>query len=1615
MMRITYSLILALVLSWANAARAQSWFTPGQQAYEITTPNEGVYALAAGQSQRLAPLQGSPVGQLKVFRNGREVAIWVQDADNSGTWTVGDSLFFYATRNRGELEQGLYQRTSFMNPWSPLYGLAGRYFLMVSPGAGRRMALTRNALPDSPTQTEWTAEATLAPRNEYSPGLGAYQDAKFHQSFVGDGEGYCSQGSFLRSTFSITHPYTLRTGNAKMILWLAGRTASMQRAIVSIGNTQVMTTTWESYRRKIDSTTVPASTLGQTITFSTLPSAANSFISLMLARFVLPVQATVVNRPQAPYLAYRPAIGRLRLPALGGSGFFVQVNDPYSPKRLSMAGGNYVAEPDSAGNGLTAIWLQARPFSITDSIVTERQLSAPPTIQSGQVLVITAKRLFDTAQAYVAYRRSPQGGSHNIAMVQVEDLYAHYTYGYPSAEALRLYLKDLITTGRRPSTVFLLGQGIQHNFFRLDNQMGDNLVPCWGMPASDNMLVSTDTGQFYNKIPIARLAVYWGYELLDYLDKVKVQEANNQADWRKKAIHLSGGRTAGEIEEFRQHIQSYSGIFQNPVMGGRVYEYSKQSASIIETVNIRDQINAGAVIMTLFGHSAANATDIDIGIPQDPAQGYDNLGKAPFILVNGCFSGNIFNFSVRSLNQHWVLARGKGAIAFAGSMDEGLPPLLNRHSTLLYQYQFKDSTTNWRSLAEVFQYTNRAYMEGAAGRPSVFDSIMVSQMVIHGDPLLRLFPFRKPDFAFDAVASRLVDQDVSTFTKSFDLKLKLQNLGQYRLQDSVSLIGRIESGGGVVVYGPSLRFPAIKADSLIDYRISGGFELDNSSTLIFSLDYLNRVAEQSEQNNDLVVSLGRFESGIRFVYPTRDAIVSTRALRLTYRSLNQNVRGRVELWLDTVRTFDSPLLQQHAGPAQTLAELPVVLPAVPDSTVFFLRSRYVDDAGASPWRAFNFTLMQGRDGWSQSIGYQFFTNQKEGYTVDSTRNRRPWLLPERRATVRLYTVGAGLQRSTTNTGIDINGIPYYYGNESNCFFGSRVMTLRLNRDFVPRVFEYQQPVGEYWRYACGRVPPAINFFEADWMRLDVGNPGALPAFAIAQMQPGEYFFAITQGQHNYLSWRGSRNAQGLHLGAFYNASTFVGQDTAKIRRTIAGAPLMFYGLRTERSLPGLGITIGPNTRDTINDRREAIDTTFVLRRFPQNGRVESPFVGPALSFQALAVATSRNLGRADSAVFTLRAFRSFADTGDIIYRGRPLSQGLRLDSSQYRFVKLYYEAPNRGDSTTYLQFWRVFFRPFPEGVAIAAAAPATVEAGDSIVVKAKYHHTLGIVGNPLAAKMYVRSAAGILLDSLAGLARLAQGTDTSYVQFKWKSQLDSPDDISFEITFNTDRLPERDFGNNSIFAATRLLKDTGLYAGYFEIDGLFPEEGLKTGASPQIKYILNRPFGRRSLTMLFGSACDTCSLSQITDFSVAGAEATYQPQGLRPGIYEVQATVQDRFRRLVPLRKARFEVMRQDSLWRFTAAPNPASQYVTFAYQSAGANQGGKADLVVLNAFGQQVFSQTVSHTGLLAGTMQWNLAAGGAALEAGVYMARLRISTHASTNNAEKSLTGAIRLVILR
>jgi nucleoside-diphosphate-sugar epimerase len=359
----------------------------------------------------------------------------------------------------------------------------------------------------------------------------------------------------------------------------------------------------------------------------------------------------------------------------------------------------------------------------------------------------------DPVKGYADYRASAEGGSYDTLVVNVQQLFDQFNYGESSPLAIYQFMKFLSNV-KAPRYLLLIGRGLDpyHTYYRTPSAFTTykDLVPSAGYPGADMAFTAGLAGTtFEPAVPTGRIPALKPDDVAAYLNKVKEMEQLPYADlWRKNILHLSGGIAEGEPELFKSYMQDFQSEAEDYHLGGKVSALAKYSKDI-QHINVAEQVNNGVNLITFFGHSSATTTDFDIGYVSDPILGYNNKGKYPMLLMNGCNVGSFF-IQYTLFGEDWVLAKDKGATGFIGHSAYGFNNLLKKYTDTFYEVAYQDSSFIRQGIGDIQKETARRYMQSTFA--SADNITQVQQMVLLGDPAVKLFGASKPDLEINCRA-----------------------------------------------------------------------------------------------------------------------------------------------------------------------------------------------------------------------------------------------------------------------------------------------------------------------------------------------------------------------------------------------------------------------------------------------------------------------------------------------------------------------------------------------------------------------------------------------------------------------------------------------------------------------------------------------------------------------------------------------------------------------------------------------------------------------------------------------------------------------------------------------
>ena len=472
----------------------------------------------------------------------------------------------------------------------------------------------------------------------------------------------------------------------------------------------------------------------------------------------------------------------------------------------------------------------------------------------------------DPVFAYANYRASKEGGNYKPLIINSEEVFNRFNYGEPGPSGIRNIIARM---HKRLKFVFIIGRSIDPQKARkLADAREIDMIPNAGWPGSDLALSMGLKGSptYVPLIPIGRINAINSEEVWTYLQKVKAMEAQPaSASWRKNILHLSGGRSREEVQTFRTYVDSFKNKIKNSVLGANVQTISKQTDAEVEQFPIHIPINEGVALMTLYGHSGLDVTDIDIGFASDEGRGYQNHPFYPAVIVNGCALGSVF-YSTKTISTDWIFSPNNGAVLFLAHTFNGVSSSLKHYTDSFYEV-----LADPQFVSEPFGVIQKeAIRRNMLAYPGLLNGITAQQMNLHGDPAIRIFPARLPDYTFDSTLTLIDDPSgnrLSIWSDSIVIRAGIVNNGRSGTGNyKISIRGLGLSGYHFNIQTDQ----KITANNdTLSFKIENPFKIPEKGSIEFSIDPNNLLAEEDE-NNIIVKEITIPEGGAFPLLPVKD-------------------------------------------------------------------------------------------------------------------------------------------------------------------------------------------------------------------------------------------------------------------------------------------------------------------------------------------------------------------------------------------------------------------------------------------------------------------------------------------------------------------------------------------------------------------------------------------------------------------------------------------------------------------------------------------------------------------------------------------------------------------------
>ena len=281
-------------------------------------------------------------------------------------------------------------------------------------------------------------------------------------------------------------------------------------------------------------------------------------------------------------------------------------------------------------------------------------------------------------------------------------------------------------------------------------------------------------------------------------------------------------------------------------------------------------------------------------------------------MATGCDAGDFFGFDttrftvLSSIAEKYVLAPERGSIALLGSTNFGVGDYLNDYNTGFY-----------RTLSNA-GYNKDVAVSMAGGTSNLlaqrtftdFDSsskyLHAEEMVLHGDPAIKINAFAKPDFAIEEPQIVINPAFISVANSTFTVKAYLYNIGK-ATGDSVSVTMQRQypDGTTVTVLAKQLRAIRFEDSVLVELPVIASRD-KGQNKIIVTIDGQNRYDELNESNNTATKTFFVYEDAITPVYPYNFSIVNKSNIRLAASTADPTLASRQYVMeIDTTALFNS--------------------------------------------------------------------------------------------------------------------------------------------------------------------------------------------------------------------------------------------------------------------------------------------------------------------------------------------------------------------------------------------------------------------------------------------------------------------------------------------------------------------------------------------------------------------------------------------------------------------------------------------------------------------------------------------------------------------------------------
>jgi len=1390
-MKKLFTIVCLLVLSIGAFAQAYNneWIDYSKTYYKFKIGATGLCRIP--QSVLAGAGMGGVLAQnFQLFRNGKEVPIYVTGNNPGAPLGSTDYIEFWGQRNDGAPDNPLYRSPSYQH--TQYYSLetdTAVYFLVENP-TGNTFHYTdvANNVAGSSLTPEtffmYTAGSYFKSAYGYpNPGFAQVVGEYIYSSSYDIGEFWATDAITPSSPRTDTKGnlfvYTGAGAAYPSIKFGAVGSADNTRTIqVSVNGTTVDNEAMNSFNDLVTTKQVPLGAIGSgTVAVSFVNGSSASTDRMVVSFYELTYPRQWNFGGQSNFLFQLPAKATgylLNITSFAVSGsippILYDLTDGSRYTAVVNAGTvSFVLPPLSATHSYVLVNEDASTISTVTSLTSKKFVDYTQAANQGNYIIISNPTLYTGSSGnnpvadYMSYRSSVAGGSFAANIYDINELVDQFAFGIKKHP---LSIQNFLRYARakfsaKPQYVLLIGHGTTYTDYYYNSELAHdpaadklNLVPTFGNPGSDNKLSANNGVDAVPGIPIGRVSAISGAEVEVYLEKVKeYEQAQNTSPntiagrlWMKNFVHLTGVSEPYLGTILCNYMTAYGNIVSDTLCGANMSLFCDGNASSVSQVPpnvISNLFTNGFSVLNYFGHSSNTVLGYSLENPND----YNNQGKYPVFFVNGCDAGDFFVYDQQrfggvstTLSETYVLAKERGAIAFVASTHFGIVNYLN--ILLNGLYSLMDSTDYGKPLG-VLQKDALQHLVNVAPT-DYFARLHAEEMTTHGDPFIKLNQ-GQTDYDVEASTVKITPGFVSVSSNSFNVAAKFYNLGK-AVSDSV-------------VIQVSRTYPNGTTDILLKKKIRGIRYSDSlqltvpilptrdkgNNIITVSINPSNTIPEVTYTNNSVSTSVFIYQDGAVPVYPYNYSIINTPVSKLVASTANPlSTTNTYTMQIDTTQTFDSPLkIEKTLSAAGGILEFDPGISYL-DSVVYYWRVGIPSStqAGQFIWSGSSFIYIDPAHstvGSNQSHYYQHQNSQGDSIVLGTNRQ---WSYTTTTHNVyvknEIYAFQPSVFDNDFSTAVD--------GNEymtSACIGNSLVFNIidpityrawinvDANRNNLYRFGSASSNCGPNrdWNFEFSYMTSASRKVMMDFM----------------DSIPNGFVVAIKSFDYNYFNsfastWQGDTALFG-HNKSLYHYLLNAGFTQIDSLNTVRGWA-MIYKKNDPTFTPKFSYTHNPADKITCSGDIQAPN---------YNGSVTSPAFGPARQWgnvhwrgHSLTSPVTDTVGVQVLGVDTL-------GNATPLYRMTRATQDLdvsAIDAKKYPYVKLRLATTDSVNAKPFqLDYWRLNYTPVPEGALapnIVFKAPDTVVLGQPIPFVIAFKNVSPYSFDSMRIKMYILDKSNVM-------------------------------------------------------------------------------------------------------------------------------------------------------------------------------------------------------------------------------------------------------------------------------